>query len=177
MNLDKAKEIKGYMFDYELEWLAEQASKHECIVEIGTFYGRSARALADNTSGRVYCIDPYPGQVFMENNATSIVSGNYVHRQAQRNLADHIESGRLSIHRGTVNDFPHDITPDFIFIDGDHKPGPFTTDLVWSLGRLKKNGLLSGHDYANDDWPSIKKIVDEQFPQQIGRVGYIWWRL
>ena len=172
MDISKALPIKGYMMENELEWLAKTAKESKCIVEIGTFYGRSARALADNTEGKVYCIDPYPGVVFFEN-GVSISSGNYVYRQAQKNLADHIESGKLTIHRGTVEDFPYDIAPDFVFIDGDHHAYPFVKDLHWSLKKLRK-GVLSGHDYENVGWPDVTKVVDANFPT-IGREGFIWW--
>src|SRR5215510_10570127 len=83
INLTNAVNIKGYMMENELEWLARTARDSKCIVEIGTYYGRSARAMADNTKGRIYCIDPYPGVVFYQNGVGAISSGNYVYKQAQ----------------------------------------------------------------------------------------------
>jgi|SRR5215510_3720915 len=174
INLTNAVNIKGYMMENELEWLARTARDSKCIVEIGTYYGRSARAMADNTKGRIYCIDPYPGVVFYQNGVGAISSGNYVYKQAQKLLADHIDSGKLVIHRGTVTDFPFDIEPDFIFIDGDHVPEAFKIDLEWGEKKIAFGGILSGHDYDNVGWPAVKELVDARFPT-IGREGYIWW--
>lgn len=173
--MTKSVVIKGYMMESELEWLARTAKDSKVIIEIGTYYGRSARAMADNMSkgSILYCIDPYPGIVFYEAGNVAISSGSYVYRQAQKNLQDHIEAGRVIFHRGTVLDFPHEIEPDFIFIDGDHMPDAFLIDLEWSITMLK-TGILSGHDYENLGWPGVKKIVDEHFPT-IGRKDYIWW--
>lgn len=173
INLSNAVNIKGFMFENELEWLARTAKKSKCIVEIGTYYGRSARAIADNTEGKLYCIDPYPGVVFYQNGVSAISSGSYVFRQAQKNLSEHILSGKVLIHRGTIEDFPHFIDPDFIFIDGDHCEEAVRKDVDWAK-RMVSKGIISGHDYENIGWPCVKQVVDENFPT-IGREGFIWW--
>jgi Methyltransferase domain len=173
--LDKALSIKGFMSEPELQWLAERASESNTIIEIGSYYGRSARALADNTDGKVYCIDPWPGVLLNTYGKVAISSGQYVFEQFKRNLADHIESGKVTYHRGTVRDFPRTFVEkaDFVFIDGDHLFEPFRTDLEWAI-QLVQSGIVSGHDYENVDWPAVKQLVDEHFPI-IGRKGFIWW--
>ena len=180
MNIEKALLIKGYMNPNELEWLAQNSQGKKNIVEIGTYYGRSARAIADNMPRdcKLLCIDPYPGIVFYEAGGIAISSGSYVYRQAQKNLADHISAGRVSFHRGTVKDstlldaileFP----PDFVFIDGDHCEEAVRADVKWAIENCK-HGLISGHDYENIGWPCVKQVVDEHFPT-IGREGFIWY--
>lgn len=173
--IERALHIKGFMSEPELQWLADRAREYNTIVEIGTYYGRSARALADNTNGKVYCIDPYPGILNNTFGKVAISSGEFVYKQAQHNLRDHIQSGKLVLHRGTVDDFPYQIEPDFVFIDGDHLEAPFLKDFNWMLSKVKK-GMLSGHDYENVDWPAVKQIVDSTFPaDRIGKKGFIWW--
>lgn len=176
INLTNAVNIKGYMMENELEWLGRTAKDKSYIVEIGTYYGRSARALADNTNGKLICIDPYPGVVFFEQGHVAISSGNYVYRQCQKNLKDHIDAGKVQIHRGTVEDFPNvlGLEPDFIFIDGDHNEPGIRKDIEWAIKTIKPGGIISGHDYDNKGWEAVKKVVDEHFPT-IGREGYIWW--
>jgi len=170
--IENALEIKGYMSVAELQWLAERAAESKVIVEIGSYYGRSARALADNTRGKVYCIDPWPGPVLNEYGNIAISSGNFVFEQFKKNLGDHIQTGKVIFHRGTVEDFPFEIEPDFVFIDGNHLEKPFRTDLEFA-NKLVKKGVISGHDYENTDWPAVKKVVDETYPE-IERKEFIW---
>src|ERR1017187_3971395 len=61
MQLTRARTIFGWMLDNELQWLAEQASTHRNILEVGSFMGRSTRALADNTLGTVTAVDTWAG--------------------------------------------------------------------------------------------------------------------
>lgn len=171
--IEKALAIKGFMSEPELQWLAQRARESEVIVEIGCFYGRSTRALADNTKGKVYCIDPWPGAVWNIYGNIAISSGEFVFKKFQENLKDHIESSKVIVHRGIITDFPVKISPDFIFIDGDHLFEGFKTDLEWAI-KIVKKGIISGHDYDNRDWPAVKELVDTHFPI-IGREGYIWW--
>src|SRR5579864_9220071 len=62
VNLDAARAVAtGYMSEDEISWLAEQASSHSRIVEIGSWTGRSTLALAQNTQGTVWAIDNWLG--------------------------------------------------------------------------------------------------------------------
>src|ERR1700679_2561854 len=47
--------------EHELQWLAEQASTHHKIVEVGSFLGRSTIAMAMHTPGLVYAVDDFYG--------------------------------------------------------------------------------------------------------------------
>ena len=64
MNIERALQIPGMMSEEELVYLAELASDRECIVEIGSWMGRSARAMADNTKGKMYCVDTWQDDAY-----------------------------------------------------------------------------------------------------------------
>ena len=64
MNITRALQIPGMMSEEELTYLAELASDREWIVEIGSWMGRSARAMADNTKGTVYCVDTWADDAY-----------------------------------------------------------------------------------------------------------------
>lgn len=150
----------------ELQWLAEQAAKAKVIIEIGSFYGRSTRALCDNTSGRVFSIDTYPGPMTTQFGNIALSSGNYVREQFHINLADHLASGKLTQHNVPFDEFICPLRPDFIFIDADHLYEPFYRDVQTALKYVNGNPLLlSGHDYGEPCWPAVKQIVDSFFPK------------
>lgn len=166
VSIDNALRIKGYMDPPELQWLAEQAAKSKVIIEIGSFYGRSTRALCDNTSGKVFSIDTYPGPMPTEFGNIAISSGEYVKSKFRENLSDHLLSGKLIQHNVPFDEFICPLRPDFIFIDGDHLYEPFYRDVQTALKYVNGNPLLlSGHDYGEPCWPSVKKIVDVFFPK------------
>lgn len=52
---------------------------------------------------------------------------------------------------------------DFVFIDGDHSYTGCKTDIDAWLPKVKKGGLLCGHDYHNLDvpFPGVDRAVDE----------------
>ena len=51
ISLRRAKKISGWISGPELLWLAQQAQYHSVIIEIGSWKGRSTRALGDYTPG------------------------------------------------------------------------------------------------------------------------------
>src|SRR5262245_25064238 len=61
MDIEKAKRITGWMSEGELLWLAELAARSSTIVEIGSWRGRSTRALGDHIGEHVYAVDTWKG--------------------------------------------------------------------------------------------------------------------
>jgi len=53
---------------------------------------------------------------------------------------------------------------DFVFIDADHSYEGCSSDIAAWFPKVKPGGLISGHDYANNDYkfgPMVKRAVDE----------------
>jgi len=61
LDLARARAITGWMADDELLWLARVARGCQRIVEVGSYQGRSTRALADHCPGVVFCVDTCNG--------------------------------------------------------------------------------------------------------------------
>jgi hypothetical protein len=50
---------------------------------------------------------------------------------------------------------------DFIYIDGNHNYEAVKADIEAWYPKLRKNGVMAGHDYEDPKWPGVKKAVDE----------------
>ena len=154
MGIEKALEIQGWMEDCSLEWLAEQASCHRAIVEIGSWLGKSTRALAENTHGVVYAVDTWIG---------SHDDGNTLHRDI---LADKPEGWLFDEFKRNMEDLDNILIMkmtslkaaeklkgqrfDMIFIDASHNYEAVKSDILAWRPLLTDGGLFCGHDYFGD---------------------------
>lgn len=180
-NIALAQTIKGWMSDGELLFLAEQASRHKIILEVGSYCGRSTRAMADNTTGTIYAIDPWDGDYQVYGNPRDLAYMSYhqngnleILKEFQRNLDEHFWTERVIPCRMKFEDFKPIVVPDMIFIDAIHDYGPVKHDIFKAMKLMENGGLLCGHDYSGN-WPGVIKAVDEVFGQGIQVHESIWW--
>lgn len=173
MDISQALLIEGWMSLPELLWLAERAQQSQVIIEFGCYHGRSTRALADNTPGKVYAVDPWDGKYFSDNGSRSEINTDCF-RNFSANLNGHIQSGKVIPVQNFSWAFKSPEKADLIFIDGDHRYESVMDDIKHALKMLKMpGGVLAGHDYGRDDWPGVKKAVDDFFPS-VDVTGTIW---
>lgn len=170
--IEKALAIDGWMAPAELEWLAKQAQKHRTIVEIGSYRGRSTRALADNTPGVVYAVDHWygPTEFMLAPWEREALYGEFL-----ANMNGLIESKKVVPVRCNSMTVKIDAVPDMVFIDGDHSFESVLADIEkWKW----IDGLLCGHDFS---WDSVRDALAASFPleNQIAQVKDtdIWMRL
>ena len=170
IDISSALTIPGWMEPDELEYLAHAASKSPRIVEIGSWQGRSARALVDNTDGVVICVDTW------DNSAVGIKGwwrgeqvpeewqkDDWLYRLFCENLKDvlfeRVFPIRVNSLRAAKERPPS--KADFIFIDADHSYEAVKADILAWRKHLAPNGILAGHDYGFPDYPGVKQAVDE----------------
>lgn len=165
----RALQIEGFMSPDELNWLAEQATEHKAIVEIGSYLGRSTRALADNTPGFVLAIDDWQGPRDVN------VPREQIFERFQKNVGD--MNGKVRKQRMDYSQLPElklDFTPDMIFVDGDHEYESVKRDLQWAVANIAPGGLLCGHDLER---PEVRRAIIETLPdyQLLSGIGLLWW--
>src|SRR5271157_2294428 len=129
MRILRSHKIEGWMEPRELDWLAKQADTHKQIVEVGSYKGRSTRALGDYTSGTVWAFDDWKGcrDIRLSSN------GEFFHA-FENNVADLLEEGKVKIINGDHGDesLIPDIHPDMVFIDGSHEAADVKRDIrIW----------------------------------------------
>jgi predicted O-methyltransferase YrrM len=164
--IERAKLIPGFMNDAELEWLAERATGCQRIAEVGSWLGRSTRALADNTKGTVWCIDTWEGST--NGDLQDIVSAHpkgWAFEQFRRNLADCSNVFVRKQHSVIAAQSFRDEQFDFIFIDASHDYRSVLNDIWAWRPKVMKGGILAGHDYCPERWPGVKRAVDELCPE------------
>lgn len=173
VDISRALPIGGWMSERELLWLATQARNHPYIVEFGSLYGRSARAMADNLpkEGRIWCVDPWAGDLYTQDGYPAI--STYCMPNFIENMRDHIDAGRCHPIREFSYRFslPHKV--DMVFIDGDHDYKTVVKDIKKALELLELGGLICGHDYSEHSWPGVKQAVDEWIGE-VSLEGTIW---
>ncbi len=167
----------------ELTWLAQQAQTAKCIVEIGSHVGRSTRALADHTAGKLICVDDWYGPrdtVIPRSERMKLL------RQFEQNIWDSPaqREKRLWVwmqdHSGVYAKkikaaFGEDFQADFIFIDGHHEYPNVKQDIANWLPFLTDGGLISGHDFSGV-FPGVVKAVTELLPDAKPVEGTTIWQ-
>jgi hypothetical protein len=178
-----ASSLKGWMSNVELYWLAQQAQKHTNIVEIGSYHGRSTRALADNTKGIVHAIDTWRGSEEHQGLPDNVNA----YLQFSINMQDLMQGPQHKV-RPLVMDsqeaafhFNGDKF-DMIFIDASHDYKNVKADILAWKPHLADRGIICGHDYgavvANFCDASkfgVTKAVNELLPHVKRGPGSLWY--
>lgn len=158
MNIERASRIPGWMSDTELEWLANQAKEHHVIVELGSYKGRSTRALGDSTEGVVIAVDHWKGEAHLEmdDKERDMLFDEFV-----SNVKDLIELQKVipvKVEHSNVGSNPilAEVKPDFVFIDGDHNQ--VKRDLNNWMKKIVPGGIIAGHDST---YEPIRKVITE----------------
>lgn len=181
VQIEKALSISDYDCDErraELTWLAVQAKNRKSIVEIGSYKGCTARAMADNTVGHVHCIDTFKG-----NTSEKIMMG-VLNSHPEGWLLDTFKANtsdlrNLTIHQMSSTEAAQklkDVKFDMIFIDASHDYVDIKADILAWRPLLTPGGLFCGHDRQWDGYDGgVMKAIDEFVPgHQVG-IGAIWY--
>ena len=183
-----------------LESLAKSVPLGGHIVEIGSHFGRTTVAWADNVdpSISIWAIDPWDAMTDKDMRFKGMDNIDSLYMSYELSMIHRFDVFRhftksypniKPIHALSPQSFsyyPHllDCMPaqaDLIFIDAVHTDPGFSADIEFWLPRLKKGGTLCGHDYAN--WyPDIQAKTNEianrtgmklTVPARLGCT--VWW--
>lgn len=173
--------IDGWMSPAELLWLADRAAEHSSIVEIGSWKGRSARCLAENTKGQLVCVDqwevtPELATEFAAGQTTNGGNADWLYDEFRMNMIgiDNVGALRMSSLAAAVKASENGVRFDMVFIDGGHDYVSVWNDIQAWQGLVQPGGLLCGHDYS-PQWPDVTKAVDELVPNRLLVEGTDIW--
>jgi len=175
VNLDNALQIEGWMTETELQFLAIEASKHDNIVEIGSWQGRSTRALIDNARGQVTAVDTFCGSLkhpTWEKHLLSTKPENWLRGEFDKNMAGANNLRVMAMESLVAAEQLKDERFDMIFIDDDHETEEcYAGILAWSR-MLTEGGLICGHDYGA---PEVELAVARAFSEVAKVLGADIW--
>lgn len=156
--------VEGWLSREEaraLQQLACNVPVNGSIVEIGTYRGRSAIAIAeaiDPSSGvRVFAIDPHDPFIGVNGGQYGPVDQQELYKAvADRQLGSIIaviclssEAVAIGWDRGSV---------DLLWLDGDHSYEGLRNDLACWIPHLDSNGVVAFHD---TNLPAVQTVIRE----------------
>ena len=182
-DITRAIKIFGWMSPSELFWLGEQAHKHRKIVEVGSFHGRSTRALADNTDGIVEAVDTWEGS---PEHKGMPETENMIEKFLV-NLDDLLSEKVKVIKSESLNAAElfarNEARVDMVFLDAMHDYESVKADILAWKPLLAPGGLLCGHDFgdvpnenvkADGEW-GVTRAVQELLPGFQRGPGSLWY--
>tara|TARA_B100000131_G_scaffold251098_1_gene244587 strand:- start:98 stop:679 length:582 start_codon:yes stop_codon:yes gene_type:complete len=135
-------------------------------VEVGVRTGWFVKYMLDNTKMKIYALDPW------ENNA-ELTDAENVYKECQDRLAPYGE--RCEMIKGyspQASDTFDDESLDFVYIDGLHDYISVKKDIEAWWKKVRRGGILSGHDYNKVKWIGVVRAVEE-FCEENGLKFYL----
>ena len=184
MKVEDIKNLKGvesHSHGPELQALIDyidKSGKKPLVVEIGSYCGASAIAMAEAAkAGKVICVDPFVGKHRKNNskNLTETLFRKNVLKKYKNVTLLKMTSEKASIELWKA-EAKFGITTkviDFLFIDGNHEDEFIALDCKLWLPKVKPGGFVAFHDYNNVAFTGVRKAVDEN-TQGWEQVDSIW---
>ena len=141
------------------------------MVEVGIYKGKSILYLAEYIQANslkvnLYGIDNFKGESTVDETTDQIREDYYRNIRPLKDYINTIERPSLE----AVNAFP-DGSLDFVFIDAAHDYDNVKADIIAWKPKLRKGGILSGHDY---NYPDVQRAVDELLTNVESKPGTVW---
>lgn len=159
------KQIRG-MMDYE-DLYSEMVRKFPSgsrFVELGVWYGRSSFYMASEIVKSKKSIRLFSIDWFLKSPI-----------EAVKNNLDRFDFvDVIKMRSDYAADLFKDGTIDFCFIDADHNYEGVKRDILAWLPKIKKGGIIAGHDYGNERYPGVKQAVDELLKAE--KVSTMSWK-
>ncbi|MCL4416327.1 MAG: class I SAM-dependent methyltransferase [Actinobacteria bacterium] len=130
-------------------------------VEVGTQAGKFSKILCRrNKNLLLYTIDAF--ELVYGDNYTSKIG-----RRKQRNLYEQAVQRLLPYNCKVIKNTSIEVLKkfkfeelDFVYIDGSHYWDYITTDISMWGQKVRKGGIISGHDYYNPSFPDVVRAVN-----------------
>lgn len=167
---------KGKRWDAILRRLPQD--KELIGAEIGVWQGKtSCRLLAARAKLKLIMVDPW---IAPKKDSSYYKSGDDNARKSkeQHNKDYRTTMKKIAFARNRAQVFKmtsqkaaelvKDNSLDFVFVDGDHSYEGVKLDCILWMPKIRKGGIICGHDYNHERLPGVSKAVNELFnPKEI----------
>lgn len=149
------------------------------FIELGTWLGRSLCSVADIIKAKnlkVIAVDTFEG-TSNEGHAHDLAKKISIFYGFQNNLKRFGIEDNVTIMQMTTDEAVKKVKGKYplIFIDADHSYESIKTDITKWREKLKKGGIISGHDYSPKQWPGVVKAVTESLGE-VKTGGLVWYK-
>lgn len=168
-------------YSFDCEEIYEMAVNHfptnSHFVEIGLAAGKSSAYLAVTiiNSGKnikLDCIDCWD----MKDDPNQDYTIGF--KNALNPIWDKLNISVIQNYSVEASKYYKDNSLDFVFIDGDHSYNAVKDDIKNWLPKLKRSGLIAGHDYTDEYKYGVVPAVNDSFDKKIINVSksswYVW---
>ena len=170
-------------FNYQRFYDEIASKKFDVLVELGTWKGHSIsylgkKLLEQSYNFKLYGVDLFDDSYIHTKEGNSHLSSQmkYIYDVYNQNLIDAGVREVIKDIKGNTWEVAsqfEDNSVDFVFIDADHNYESVKKDILSWLPKMKKGGIMSGHDYFNNTC-GVKQAVDEIFPNVVIGTNNIW---
>lgn len=167
------------------KWIVGTKKDYKVFAEVGVWKGDGVSYLANllKSTGKdfeIYAIDLFDKLWKYKDYETRYAGYHikYMSEMYQYNLEKTETRDFITDVKGYSDKVAHQFEDDFfdsVFIDADHEYEPMEKDLEAWLPKVKKGGILAGHDYVQSQ-QGVIKAVDQSFggKKKIHQ-GYVWY--
>ena len=161
--------IDGWMDGDALNWLYDQATQMDSIVEIGSWKGRSTHALLSGCRGPVFAVDHFKGNPDELEGAHKEATQRDIFEDFWRNVGMFRNLVALRMESSEAAKYFADKSVDMVFIDACHQQDAVLRDLrLWGP---KCRKLLCGHD---ESYEAVRGALREYGGGFQSQNGGIW---
>lgn len=122
---------------------------HEVGCEVGVWEGKNAAVICDSIPDvKLYLVDPYMNHAYVRKSRGAdrlARAKGKAHRRLVNKNVEFIEM----LSEDAIKEIP-DESLDFVYIDAEHHYDMVMLDIILWSRKVRKGGILSGHDYFRD---------------------------
>ena len=158
-------DIDGWFDFHEVyDDLAARARPGDTLVEVGSYFGRSACYLSERLKDKdatLLCVDVWSDPAWFVTFQANVEACNVADVVVPLRC-DSIRASRLVANNLAA-----------VFIDADHTYESVKADIAAWLPKVRAGGLIAGHDFGLA-FPGVEQAVREAFGDKFRRSGQCW---